>query len=135
MEKEANLKAKISKKHHFSVYTNQNKNWKPSIHDAILMMAISWNEISAETIKNCWIKSHLIIGTKIEDIIPDSLNDEFFRKNQINVDSLLNFDEDCIPNEPITVDTLLQIIENNKNEEEKSESSEENNIESQNISQ
>ena len=49
----ANLKAKYRKKHYFSVYTNQNKNWKPSIHDAILMMAISWNEISAETIINC----------------------------------------------------------------------------------
>ena len=95
------------------------------------MMTISWNEISAETIKNCWIKSQLIIGINIENILPDTLNDEFFIKNQINVKSLLNFDEDCIPSEPVTEDIFLQIIENNKCEDEKSE---ENNIESQNIS-
>ena len=56
----------------------------------------------------------LIIGTNIENILPDSLNDEFFRKSQINVKSLLNFDQDCIPNEPVVEDILLQIIETAK---------------------
>ena len=38
----------------------------------------------------------------------------FLEKIKLTLKSLLNFDEDCILNEPVTEYILLQIIENNK---------------------